>query len=81
VTSGELLTMEQVRRAADVFLAAIDLPPQHRRHSYQAELDRQDGLFMVDVVTARRANLHDELLARLHATPAATLDADLSAAS
>jgi SRSO17 transposase len=41
VTSGELLTMEQVRRAADVFLAAIDLPPRHRRHSYEAELDRQ----------------------------------------
>jgi SRSO17 transposase len=41
VTSGELLTMEQVRRAADVFLAAIDLPPQHRRQSYAAELDRQ----------------------------------------
>ena len=41
VTSGELLTMEQVRRAADVFLAAIDLPPQQRRQSYQAELNRQ----------------------------------------
>ena len=33
--------MEQVRRAADVFLAAIDLPPKQRRQSYQAELDRQ----------------------------------------
>ena len=41
VTSGELLTMEQVRRAADVFLAAIDMPPRHRRHSYEAELNRQ----------------------------------------
>jgi len=41
VTSGELLTMEQVRRAADVFLAVIDLPPQHRRQSYEAELTRQ----------------------------------------
>ena len=41
VTSGELLTMEQVRRAADVFLATIDLPPQHRQQSYQAELGRQ----------------------------------------
>lgn len=41
VTSGELLTMEQVRRAADVFLAAIDLPPRLRRQSYQAELDHQ----------------------------------------
>lgn len=41
VTSGELLTTEQVRRAADVFLTASDMPPQHRRHSYEAELDRQ----------------------------------------
>lgn len=41
VTSGELLTLEQVRRAADVFLAAIDLPPRLRRQSYEAEQDRQ----------------------------------------
>ena len=41
VTSGELLTMEQVRRAADVFLAARDLPPRLRQQSYQAELDHQ----------------------------------------
>jgi SRSO17 transposase len=41
VTSGELLTMEQVRRATDAFLAAIDLPPKQRRHVYEAELDRQ----------------------------------------
>jgi SRSO17 transposase len=41
VTSGELLTMEQVRRATDAFLVAINLPPQQRRRSYQAELDRQ----------------------------------------
>lgn len=41
VTSGALLTMEQVRRAADVFLAAIDLPPRLRRQSYEAELDHQ----------------------------------------
>jgi len=41
VTSGELLTMEQVRRAADAFLVAIDLPPRLRRQSYQAELDQQ----------------------------------------
>ena len=33
--------MEQVRRAADVFLAAIDLPPRLRRQSYQAELKHQ----------------------------------------
>lgn len=41
VTSGELLTMEQVRRAADVFLAAINRPLQQRRQSYAAELERQ----------------------------------------
>jgi SRSO17 transposase len=41
VTSGELLTMEQVRRAADVFLAAIGLPPQPRRQKHEAELKRQ----------------------------------------
>lgn len=41
VISGELLTMEQVRRAADVFLAAIDLPPPPRRHRYEAKLNRQ----------------------------------------
>lgn len=41
VTSGELLTMEQVRRAADVFLATIGLPRRLRQQSYEAELDRQ----------------------------------------
>lgn len=41
VTSGELLTLEQVRRAADVFLGAIGLPPQHRQRQYEAELQRQ----------------------------------------
>lgn len=39
------------------------------------------GLLMVDVGTARRANLHAELLARLQATPAVKLDSDLYAAS
>ena len=41
VTSGELLTMEQVRRAADVFLDAIGLPPKPRRQRFEAELERQ----------------------------------------
>jgi SRSO17 transposase len=41
VTSGELLTMEQVRRAADVFLDALGLPPKPRRQKYEAELERQ----------------------------------------
>jgi SRSO17 transposase len=41
VTSGELLTMEQVRRAADVFLATLDLPPSPKRQRYEAELERQ----------------------------------------
>ena len=34
--------MEQVRRAADVFLGAIDLPPKQRRQKYEAELDCQN---------------------------------------
>lgn len=41
VTSGELLTLEQVRRAANVFLDALDLPPKQRKQRYQQELDRQ----------------------------------------
>ncbi len=41
VTSGELLTLEQVRRAANVFLDALDLPPKKRKQRYQQELDRQ----------------------------------------
>ena len=41
VESGELLTMEQVRRAADVFVASLDLPPRCRKQRYQAEADRQ----------------------------------------
>jgi SRSO17 transposase len=41
VESSELLTLEQVRRAADVFVASVDLPPRRRRQQYQAEADRQ----------------------------------------
>lgn len=41
VTSGELLTLEQVRRAANVFLDTLDLPPKQRQQRRQAELDRQ----------------------------------------
>lgn len=41
VTSGELLTMEQVRRAADVYIATFDLPCQQREDRYAAELVRQ----------------------------------------
>ena len=41
VLSGELLTTEQVRRAADVFIASIDLPPRCRQKRYQEEIDRQ----------------------------------------
>jgi hypothetical protein len=33
--------MEQVRRAADVFLDALDLPPAQRRHKHEAELKCQ----------------------------------------
>ncbi len=41
VLSGELLTTEQVRRAASVSLASIGLPPRCRRQKYQEEIDRQ----------------------------------------
>lgn len=41
VLSGELLTLEQVRRAANVFVAAIGLPPRCRAQLYQAEVARQ----------------------------------------
>lgn len=41
VLSGELLTLEQVRRAANVFLASIGLPPRCRANLYQDEADRQ----------------------------------------
>ena len=41
VESGELLTVEQVRRAADVFVGSLDLPPRYRKQLYQEEADRQ----------------------------------------
>jgi SRSO17 transposase len=41
VLSGELLTLEQVRRAANVFVASIGLPPRCRAQRYQEEVDRQ----------------------------------------
>jgi SRSO17 transposase len=41
VLSGELLTMEQVRRAANVFVSSIGLPPRCRDRLYQAEAGRQ----------------------------------------
>ncbi len=41
VLSGELLTMEQVRRAANVLVAAIGLPPRCQKQLYQDEADRQ----------------------------------------
>ena len=39
--SGQLLTMEQVRRAANVFIGSIDLPPRCRQQRYQEEAGRQ----------------------------------------
>jgi hypothetical protein len=41
VLSGELLTLEQVRRAANVFLGSIGLPTRCRERIYQEEIDRQ----------------------------------------
>lgn len=40
VTDAERLTLEQVRRATDVFLASMDLPPRIRGRRYQAEHER-----------------------------------------
>lgn len=40
VTDAERLTLEQVRRAADVFIGSMDLPPRLRRNRYEAELER-----------------------------------------
>lgn len=41
VLSGELLTLEQVRRAANVFVASIGLAPRCRAQLYRKEVDRQ----------------------------------------
>ena len=41
VLSGELLTMEQVRRAANVFVASLCLPRRSREKLYRAESARQ----------------------------------------
>ena len=41
VTSGELLTVEQVRHAVNIFLESRALPPQRREQRYQDESDRQ----------------------------------------
>ena len=41
VLSGELLTLEQVRRAANVYVESIGLPPRIRQQLYQDEVDRQ----------------------------------------
>jgi len=41
VLSGELLTMEQVRRAANVFVESFGLPPRCRKKHYQDEAHRQ----------------------------------------
>lgn len=41
VLGGELVTMEQVRRAANVFVSSLGLPPRCRERLYQDEADRQ----------------------------------------
>lgn len=41
VLSGELLTLEQVRRAANVFVGSAGLPPRSREQLYQKEAARQ----------------------------------------
>ena len=41
VASGQLLTTEQVRRAVNVYIASIDLPPRSRQRRYQKEISQQ----------------------------------------
>ncbi|WP_146535377.1 hypothetical protein [Rubripirellula reticaptiva] len=40
VADAERITLEQVRRTADTFIASSDLPTQIRKHRYQAEHER-----------------------------------------
>lgn len=40
VTDAKRLTLEQVRRAADVFIRCRDLPPRIRHREYEAEVER-----------------------------------------
>ena len=53
VTSGELLTVEQVRRAVNVYLDALDLPRRQRKQRYQQELDRQAYYQLRNAAAAR----------------------------
>jgi len=41
VLTGELLTLEQVRRAANIYVSSIGLPPRRCNKLHQAEVDRQ----------------------------------------
>lgn len=41
VTTGELLTTEQVRRAMNVYLEAVNLPPRIRMQMHSDEVERQ----------------------------------------
>jgi len=41
VLTGELLTLEQVRRAANIYVSSIGLPPRSCSKLHQAEVDRQ----------------------------------------
>lgn len=41
VLSGELLTLEQVRRAANVLVASMGLPPRCQERNFTAEVTRQ----------------------------------------
>jgi hypothetical protein len=79
------------REAGPTLAGAIELVspankdrPTHRDafvSKCAAFLHQGVGLIVVDVVTDRRANLHEELLARLHAPRGVPLQADLYAAA
>lgn len=70
VLSGELLTMEQVRRAANVFVASLGLPPRIRDRLYQAEADRQTYYAHRNAQAAKsHQKTHRERLASLGIDP------------
>lgn len=64
VTSGELLTMEEVRRAANVFIESIGLPPRCRERLYQDEVHRQDYYVRRNAQAAKshRKTRHKQLM-------------------
>lgn len=63
VTSGELLTMEQVRRAANVFIGTMHLTPKARQEAYAKEVSNQQYYSRRNATAAR--SHHKNRLKRL----------------